>query len=241
MGIQILSPTQSVMVGQNGRFLVRVKITGMVLDEYRIGRRNIPGHGHYHFYVDCIPPDAYDRADLGGCWAGALTSTSAYFDLTRSQVKVSGGTHLLLVALAQNDHVLYKVPPAGVVFTVNRAPLSIKILSPRDPVTVGPRGSIPITVRVTGMSLSATQMGRSSFPGQGHYHFYIDCIPPDAYSKADLSHCWAGATAATSTVFSLATSHVKITKGTHLLILALAQNDHVLYKAPAADIVFTVR
>jgi hypothetical protein len=239
--IQIVSPTRAVTVPVNGKIPITVRVTGVKMDPKDMGRKNIPGAGHYHFYIDCIPPDAYQKADLSGCWAAATTATSTVFDLARSQVRVTQGTHVLLVALAQNDHVLYKVPPSAMIFTVTSAPVSIRIVSPKGPVTVAPNGSIPITVNVTGVTLAPNMLGRSNVPGYGHYHFYVDCIPPDAYVRADLSHCWAAATAATSTVFRLASSHVKITKGTHLLLVALAQNDHVLYRAPAADIVFTVR
>lgn len=241
ISIQLVSPTHPVSVPANGSIPIQVRVTGVSLNAGAMGRKNTPGQGHYHFYVDCIPSDAYARADLSGCWAGATAATKTVFDLAKSQVKVTSGTHVLLVALAQNDHVLYRVPPAATVFTVLTPHISIQLLSPTAPVTVGPKGRIPIRVKVTGVTLDPKALGRANVPGEGHYHFYVDCIPADAYSKPDLGGCWAGATASPSTVFDLTKSQVKIGRGTHLLLIALAQNDHVLYKVPAASLVFTVR
>ena len=83
------------------------------------GRKNQAGHGHFHFYVDCIPSQAYSRPNnFGNCWAGAEASEKTVFDLATSQVKVKSGTHLLILALAQNNHVLYRVPAATISFTV---------------------------------------------------------------------------------------------------------------------------
>jgi hypothetical protein len=57
----------------------------------------------------------------------------------------------------------------------------------------------------------------------------------------DLSHCWGGADATTRTVFHLDRLPFKVKKGEHLLILALAENDHVLYKEPAVVIPIFVK
>jgi hypothetical protein len=123
-----------------------------------------------------------------------------------------------------------------------RAAVSIQLLSPTGAVTVDENGQIPLRVRVTGVKLNMNAMGRKNVAGQGHYHFYVDCIPSAAYSRPNnFGNCWAGAVASERTVFDLSTSHVKISPGTHVLMIALARNDHVLYKAPVADVIFTVK
>jgi hypothetical protein len=156
-------------------------------------------------------------------------------------VKIAPGPHVLFLALAQNDHVLYPVPPAALVFRVVRQSVSIRLLSPTRPVTVPLDGTIPIHVKVTGVTLSAKSMGRKNVTGQGHYHFYVDCIPPAAYTQMNnFGSCWAGAVASERSIFDLSTSHVKIHPGTHVLLIALARNDHILYRAPVATVVFTV-
>ena len=79
----------------------------------------VAGHGHYHFYVDCIPADAYAKADISTCYAAAAATPRATFDLSKSAVKIKKGTHVLLVALANNNHVLYRAPASAVLFTVH--------------------------------------------------------------------------------------------------------------------------
>jgi hypothetical protein len=242
LSIRVISPTHPVTVPVNGKIAVQVAVTGVKMDAAAMGRKAVPGEGHYHFYVDCIPSAAYVRNNnLGACWAGATAFTKTYFDLATSHVRVTSGTHILFLALAQNDHVLYRAPPAAITFTVTAAPMHISVVSPTNPVTVPVNGKIQIQVVVSGVKMDMAAMGRAPVAGEGHYHFYVDCIPSVAYVRNNnLGACWAGATADTNTVFDLATSHVKVTKGTHILLLALAQNNHVLYKAPAADVIFTV-
>lgn len=242
ISIQVLSPTGQVTVAENGRFPVQVRVTGIKLDPAAMGRPNVRGEGHFHFYVDCIPPAAYTRMNnFGSCWAGAVASQNTSFDLSTSRVKVGPGPHVLFVALAQNDHVLYPVPPATIVFRVVRPTVGIRLLSPLQPVTVPLDGRIPIRVKVTGVALNAGAMGKGNVSGQGHYHFYVDCIPPAAYTQMNnFGSCWAGAVASERSIFDLGASHVKIHPGTHVLLIALARNDHILYRAPVATVVFTV-
>jgi hypothetical protein len=205
-----------------------------------MGHKNVPGEGHYHFYVDCIPSNGYSVANLGGCWSGAAANTDATFDLSKSPRKVGVGTHVLLIALARNDHVLYPVPPASIVFTVTNSPMRISIVSPKKPVTVKQNGKFPLTLKVSGIRLDMNAMGRRNVPGEGHYHYYVDCITANAYQSGLLSGCWAYSATALRTSFDLSQSHIKIKPGTHMLLVALAQNDHVLYRVPAANVIFTV-
>jgi hypothetical protein len=239
--IELLSPTHPVTVQPNGKIPIRVRVRGIKLSPNAMGRKNVPGQGHYHFYIDCIPSAAYSRPNnFGGCWAGAVASERTVFDLRSSQVPVTTGAHVLFLALAQNDHVLYDAPPVAILFRVVKVPISLQLISPTRPVTVRLDGKIPIHVKVTGITLNKGAMGRKNVPGQGHYHFYIDCIPSAAYSRPNnFGGCWAGAVAIERTVFDLRSSQVPVKPGTHNLYLALAQNDHVLYRAPAVDIVFT--
>jgi hypothetical protein len=241
--IRVVSPSGMVTVPLNGKFPIQVSVSGIKLDMGAMGRKNVPGQGHYHFYVDCIPSAAYTRPNnFGGCWAGAVASERTVFDLSTSHVKITPGPHVLFLALAQNDHILYPAPPAAILFRVVKPSVSIQLLSPTRPVTVRPNGVIPIHVQVRGVTLDARAMGRKNVAGEGHYHFYVDCIPPAAYSRPNnFGNCWAGAVASERSYFDLSASHVKITPGTHVLLIALARNDHVLYRAPAADVVFTVR
>lgn len=245
MSIQILSPANSVSVPVNGKIHLRLAVKGIRMDLGAMGRKNVSGEGHYHFYVDCIPPSAYkEDHNFGNCWAGAAATLSPTFDLSTAPFKISPGTHLLLLALAQNDHVLYQAKPAVLSFTVVQPaarPMSIQILSPTHPVTVGPKGKIHLRLAVKGITLDMGAMGRKNVYGRGHYHFYVDCIPSAAYARPNnFGSCWAGAEASLTPTFDLSASPITIKPGTHILLVALAQNDHVLYTANASDVVFTV-
>jgi hypothetical protein len=146
---------------------------------------------------------------------------------------LAGLALLAAVAAGLTEHALAR--------TAGSPPMSIQLVSPHGPVTVKAGGSIPVTVNVQGVVLAPNEIGRNNVDHHGHYHFYLDCIPADAYTEMDLSHCWAGADATTRTVFQLNRMPFKLKKGEHLLIIALAENDHVLYKAPAVVIPIFVR
>jgi hypothetical protein len=229
-----------VTVEAGGRIALQLRITGVKMNPAAMGRKNVPGEGHYHLYVDCIPPDSYSKGFLGACWANSLATTHPVFDLSASHVQVGIGTHLLLIALARNDHVLYPVPPATLPFTVVRPALGIKLLSPHSVYTVAQNGKVPLHLKITGISLNANAMGRKNVSGQGHFHVYVDCIPPNAYAQGYLGGCWAGAFATESAVFDLSASHVRIQPGMHMLLIALARNDHVLYPVPSAELIIRV-
>lgn len=119
--------------------------------------------------------------------------------------------------------------------------MSIQLTTPTRPVAVGMHGKIPINVRIQGMTLAPSSVGKAAMAGMGHYHVYVDCIPADAYVKADISRCYAQAEVSNAAVFNLAKSMVRVTRGEHLLIVALANNNHVLYNTPASAVPFTVR
>jgi hypothetical protein len=114
-------------------------------------------------------------------------------------------------------------------------------VSPKQPVTVAASGKIHLKLKFKGIKLNMAAMGRKAVAGEGHYHFYVDCIPSAAYSQPhNFGNCWAGAAASPTVTFDLSTSPFKIAPGTHILLIALAQNNHVLYRANAATLVFTV-
>ena len=122
MSIQITSPMGPVSVASNGKITLQVSVHGMTFAPNSIGKAPKAGFGHVHFYIDKIPSGGYSVGTVAASpqngWAGYFASDMAVFDLKKSAVKVGKGTHLLLVALAENNHVLYKAPAAAIVFTV---------------------------------------------------------------------------------------------------------------------------
>jgi hypothetical protein len=81
-----------------------------------MGDSPMPQHGHIQVYLDRIPADAYKVADLNGVLAN-LAAPLFSMGFPPHTVKSMPGRHRLLVALAQNDFVLYQVKPAVVTVT----------------------------------------------------------------------------------------------------------------------------
>ena len=125
------------------------------------------------------------------------------------------------------------------------AGMGIEILQPTGPVTVPANGKITLTVAVHGFTFDPADMSKAPKPGKGHGHFYIDRVPVGGYTSAAIAanpkNGWAGVFTSTHVVFDLKKSALKVTRGQHLLILNLAQNNHQLYRAPAAAIAINVR
>ena len=81
---------------------------------------NKPGQGHIEMYIDRLPRDAYDRVDLVNLFNDGIRSLdSVSIGVDDAYIKILKGHHTLLIVLARNDDVLYKVKPV-------RFPLLIK-------------------------------------------------------------------------------------------------------------------
>jgi hypothetical protein len=119
MGVTIVSVTPKTVIRTNRSvtFRLQLHVRGIVLDPRHIGKANLPGRGHVQVYVDRIPADAYVRRDAKR-WLGApLAGTTLRITVPPTLIGTRG-THRLLVALAQNNSVLYRVPAAGATITV---------------------------------------------------------------------------------------------------------------------------
>lgn len=125
---------------------------------------------------------------------------------------------------------------------------TLQLIAPNGPVTVRPNGKITIDVAATGFTFAPMSVGKAAMPGMGHGHFYVDRMPAGGYSSAAVAanprNGWAGAFTSNMAVFDLTAARklgINLSPGQHLLIIALAKNNHVLYRAPAAVIPFVVR
>src|SRR5205823_2286812 len=103
------------------------------------------------------------------------------------------------------------------------------------------KGHIAFYLKVTGITLDVMHIGKAPIRGQGHLQFYLDRIPSDAYTRVDLQHNWIGFSATRIFTFNLAASPVKISRGRHRIIVALARNNMVLYRAASDALSITVR
>ena len=116
--IQLTNPIGMRTVSQHGKLAVDVKVTGIMLDKAHIGMKDQAGHGHYHFYIDCIPADAYVKVDLSRCYAGNDGGMMGVFNLAKAPQMMSKGVHVLLVALANNNHILVRAPASAILISV---------------------------------------------------------------------------------------------------------------------------
>jgi len=115
--------------------------------------------------------------------------------------------------------------------------IDIQILPSTGPMAVAAGQAITFHVKVTGMVLDAQDMGQAPAPGKGHLQIYVDRIPTAAYSRKVMGHTLLAA--AVSPDFTVTLSKAKVrSRGHHLIIVALAKNNDVLYRlnAPALDV-----
>lgn len=109
------------------------------------------------------------------------------------------------------------------------------------PRTVSVNGSILFTVSVRGLTLDRLHMGGRPVSGRGHLQYYLDRIPAGAYRSFRDRSTFLGAIGTKEFLFRLKQSAVPFTRGRHTIFIALAQNDYLLYHAPVARVVISVR
>ena len=115
MSVTIESVKPTTVTRKNTSVTFHLAVKGIVLDTAHMGKANVRGHGHIQLYVDRIPGDAYTRSDLKH-WLASLPETT--FALNLPPTLVGGpGKHRIIVALAQNDGVLYRAPVVGITIT----------------------------------------------------------------------------------------------------------------------------
>lgn len=151
--------------------------------------------------------------------------------------------HRLLTPLGAASIVLTGLLPVGTRAAPPPPPPpgpSVSILSPTRPVTVTRKHpAVTFRVKVVGLRLSAAHMGKKPVKNEGHLQVYADRIPADAYKKKDFRTTWLAALAARKFPLKLATPI--LTKGRHKILIALAQDNYVLYKANTASVTVIVK
>jgi hypothetical protein len=109
------------------------------------------------------------------------------------------------------------------------------------PTTVTTTGVITFTAQIQGFRLSVKHIGKEPISGEGHLQYYLDRIPSDAWSETDYHHGYLMAVGTNIVIFGLKTSRVKISRGRHHILVALAKNDGILYHAPTVQVTVTVK
>ena len=119
MGVTIVSLTPRTVIRKNPSvtFRIQLRVKGMVLDPKHIGQANVRGRGHIQVYVDRIPSDAYVRRNLKQHWLASLAGKTLRITVPPALI-CARGKHKLIVALAQNNSILYRVPAASTTITV---------------------------------------------------------------------------------------------------------------------------
>jgi hypothetical protein len=79
---------------------------------FGLTRRSVKGQGHVQIYMDKLPARAYKKADLRNLFSLAASSSFS-IEFQRAWIKRHRGKHRLLIALAQNNDVLYPGKPAS--------------------------------------------------------------------------------------------------------------------------------
>jgi hypothetical protein len=116
MSVKIVSVTPTTVTGKKAGVTFRLLVKGMVLDAVHMGKANVRGHGHIQLYVDKIAVDAYVKKDLKHNWLASLAATTISLNLPPMLIG-GAGKHKIIVALAQNNYILYRVPTAAVTIT----------------------------------------------------------------------------------------------------------------------------
>jgi hypothetical protein len=115
MSVRILSVKPATVTKKKATVTFHLRVKGLVFDTAHMGKANVRGHGHLQLYVDRIPGDAYARNDLK-YWLASLAETTIALNLPPTLVG-GPGKHRIIVALAQNDDVLYRAPVASITIT----------------------------------------------------------------------------------------------------------------------------
>ena len=114
--------------------------------------------------------------------------------------------------------------------TTAKSSMSVKVLLVIPPRAKSKFTEITVHVRVTGIKLDPTHIGRKSVAGHGHMQLYLDRIPASAYKKGTLKDTIAVAAGPIFT-FILNAHQKKLAAGRHTYLIALAQNNETLYKS----------
>jgi hypothetical protein len=118
MSVKVLANSgPSTIAGKQTLVTFHLQVHGLHLDPQHIGKKSAPTHGHIQIYLDSIPADAVTKMDMKNIFA-VVGGQDFSIGVTPAWVKKHPGKHTLLIALAQNDYVLYRAKPASFAITV---------------------------------------------------------------------------------------------------------------------------
>lgn len=149
--LRIEEPADGATVSTLG-FRVVVSLTDFVLDLENYGRDPIPGHGHFHYYLD-------------GVLAG--TSWTEAFSIGPS----TPGPHTIDIGLRNHDHTFLD-PDVSRTFSIVAVESAIRLRASAPSAREGE----PLVVSwiVTGFVLDAAAIGLEPEAGRGHVHIDVN-------------------------------------------------------------------
>jgi hypothetical protein len=214
--IRVVAPRNGATVSGN-QMVVEVRVQDFMLNPVAIGKRALPGEGHWYLYVD-------------GKFAG-LSADHVVSIPNDAYPALAAGKHTIRVELRNNDH----TPVAGAESSeisvtiplksaMHYAPDSghpgIKILVPHDHTAVS--SYLIVWAKVRGFKGSPMGLGSAAKTGEGNWHLYVD-----------------GKLGAVSTS---SVADVRLTRGKHTLKATLHNNDFTPVAGASSDqVAVTVR
>lgn len=169
--LRVISPANGARITTTD-IPVKVAVSNFRVSSANVGRPDVPNEGHIHVMVD-------------GMTMGKLFNFYTTPDFTLLGRGLTPGQHTLIFDLASNTHedfentaqkVTINYQPGGVAAMPppfpNAHPPEVKITSPADGATVGPK--FTVTTQTAGFRPDASMEGKDNVPGYGHLHVFVD-------------------------------------------------------------------
>jgi hypothetical protein len=149
-----------------------VAVSNFQVSSANVGRPDVPNEGHIHVMVD-------------GMTMGKLFNFYTTPDFTLPGRGLTPGQHTLIFDLASNTHEDFENTAQKVTINYetrslaampppfrNARPPEVKITSPADGATVGPK--FTVTTQTPGFRPDLSMEGKDNVPGYGHLHVFVD-------------------------------------------------------------------
>jgi hypothetical protein len=205
----LMAQVNPTTIAAGGQFTVTVQVTNLILDVENYGGMPIPGHGHYHVYLDQIG-DAYK---LKGSAVTPQTITLP--------VDTAPGPHNIIFHLETNDHMMIPGVEVTVPITVGEPlPATLNVTLAADTIEAG--GYTTATVNVGYFMLDEDNFEGANINRHGHWHAYLDTVAEANYLTAS------------ALMMDRVTIPATATDGPHMLVFTLNNNDHTPY-TPATE------
>jgi outer membrane protein assembly factor BamB len=219
-GVTIVKPDNGSSASV-GDLTVSVAVSNFNLVD-KLGKANVLGEGHLHYYLDVEAPTAAGKPAIppsGSTWAATAGTTHTFNN-------VSSGTHTISVELVNNDHTPLSPPVVTTITVTTDTKPRITISSPSNGKIVR-TGNITIYTGVENFNL-VDKLGKANVPGEGHIHYFMDTPPVTTPGKPAIppaGSVWAPSADSSHTF-------VNVPVGIHHFYVELVNNDHTPLDPP---------